>query len=207
MSNNNVPPGFDSGEGDGPKPRYQPPGGFGTAAGQPVSPLSNPDPTPAPGPLERPADWPSPGHSDPANAWGGSSFGQGIYGSYSTGAAVPPNASSRPAGPNNYYAYPPAGSPGLPVPLDPQAEAYRLAAKRVNARLDFYKHLTSYVIVNVFLWSIALLSGSLFRGGFWPIWITVFWGIGLASQAWQVFGSFEHRQQQMIEEEMRRMRK
>jgi hypothetical protein len=52
-------------------------------------------------------------------------------------------------------------------------------------RRDFGWHFATYVIINgflVFIWSIG-------GGGFWPIWVIVPWGIGLAFHAWYAFGS------------------
>lgn len=178
---------------DNQKPRYQPPG----LSGHNNDPLAG-----------RPTDWPAP--TAPGS---GSTTGQGAWGNYTAGAPLSPNQTY---GDNSNYNYTvPVQPPGYDLPLvDPaaqaQAEAYRRASKRVQARLDFYKHLTSYLIVNGFLWGIALLT-SLGSGRFgwntiWPIWITIFWGIGLASQWWNVFGDTEHRRQQMIEEELRKFR-
>ena len=58
------------------------------------------------------------------------------------------------------------------------------AVKRVKSRRDFKTHVVSYVLVNALLIIIWALSG---RGYFWPIWIIVGWGIGLAFNAWSVY--------------------
>jgi 2TM domain len=103
-----------------------------------------------------------------------------------------------------------APSAYAPLAPDPQAEAYKRAARRVQAKLDFYRHLASYLIVNAALWIVAFMTtwgASSWTAKFWPIWITIFWGIGLASQAWQVFGPGEHMKERMIEEEMRKMQR
>jgi len=108
---------------------------------------------------------------------------------------------------------PPASMPYLTQPsLDPQAELYRRAAKRADAKLHFYRHLRSYLIVNIFLWLIALFtgfnsgSGSFWSFG-WPLWVTLFWGIGLVFEYVNVFMINDQRKQDMIEAEMRRMRR
>ena len=60
-----------------------------------------------------------------------------------------------------------------------------LAAKRHVAKLRaFYVSLSTYVVVNIMLFVIDLVSG----GGWWFYWVTVFWGIGLLFQAWDVWG-------------------
>lgn len=59
-----------------------------------------------------------------------------------------------------------------------------LAAKRHVAKLRaFYTSLVIYVIVNVMLFFIDLVTD----GGWWFWWVTVFWGIGLAFQAFDLF--------------------
>jgi hypothetical protein len=144
-----------------------------------------------------------------------------------TGNPSPWNSPSQPAGQGWYQ--PPTTMTGydakFPIPnADPQAPvpptpvqmpydaAYRQAEKRVQARLRFYKHLTSYLIVNGFLWIIAFM-GWIGSGAssvwtlIWPVWVSVFWGIGLLSDYIQTFSLNETTRQRMIEEEMRRMRR
>ncbi len=210
MSEENLP------TGPRPQPRYQPPAMSGSAAT---------------GGEQRPNDWPAPNYSPPQP-------GYGAWGNYQPGdptEGYPPNPGGYgyPYGlpyklskkvrrrmrryqarndyrhhhsDYNYMVGPETMVP--PVPEDPQAAAYRQAARRVEARLRFYKHLTIYLMINGFLWFIALAtvhSGSL-MGRIWPIWITVFWGIGLFSEWWRVFGSDDRRREDMIQEELRRMR-
>jgi hypothetical protein len=64
--------------------------------------------------------------------------------------------------------------------------------------------LQSYLVVNAFLWAIALITMNPGHPSFWPIWITVFWGIGLFAQYWQISGREEEQRRRMIDEEMRR---
>jgi hypothetical protein len=67
---------------------------------------------------------------------------------------------------------------------DPQL--WRLA----QARARFKSHLLTYLLVNALLWGIWLVGGHHFYGGGlpWPIWSTVFWGFGVASQGLRVYG-------------------
>jgi hypothetical protein len=58
------------------------------------------------------------------------------------------------------------------------------AAKRIKTRRDFMMHLGSYVIINAMMIAIWALGS---RVGFWPIWILVPWGVGLAFHGWWVF--------------------
>ena len=87
---------------------------------------------------------------------------------------------------------------------DPQAEAYRQASKRIRARLDFQKHLWSYLLVNGFLWAIYFMTLNPAHQTFWPIWSTVFWGIGVLAQWWNLSRRQDDRQRRMVDEEMRR---
>lgn len=50
----------------------------------------------------------------------------------------------------------------------------RLAHKRAGARMGLYAHATVYVLVNLGLWTMALLSGK-----HWAVFPTLGWGLGL----------------------------
>jgi hypothetical protein len=64
---------------------------------------------------------------------------------------------------------------------NPQAEAYRQAELRVKAKMGFYWHLATYLIVNGFLTVIYLLTSWAGDGFYYPwiIWPLAGWGIGL----------------------------
>jgi hypothetical protein len=189
------------------RPRYQAPttGGPGSRAAGPNSQPSASAYGPAqkqttPDPF-RPTDWPAPAQAYPAP---GPSFGAyppppapGTY-DWTTAAAE--------AKSGNLYHYENYNGAAFqpPQPLDPQAEAYRQASRRVRARLDFQKHLWSYLLVNGFLWIIYFMTMNPAHQTFWPIWSTVFWGIGVAAQWWQLSGREDDRRRRMVEEEMRR---
>jgi hypothetical protein len=102
-------------------------------------------------------------------------------------------------------------SPGNPNEQQYQA-AYRQAERRVRAKLGFYWHLASYVLVNGLLIAIYLLTGPLIGGGNtypWFIWPMFGWGIGLLFHFLGTFVfsnvSSDENRRRMIEEEMRRM--
>ena len=85
-----------------------------------------------------------------------------------------------------------------------QNEAYQRAKKRVEAKIGFYRHLTSYLFINAVLLVINLIASPETLWFYWPL---IFWGIGLASHALSVFGPASHsthKKEKMIEDEMRR---
>jgi len=62
---------------------------------------------------------------------------------------------------------------------------YDEARKRVKALKGFYTNLFFYVIVNIFLLIINLITTP---GNLWVLWVVFGWGIGIALQAFSVFG-------------------
>ncbi|MBL8008555.1 MAG: 2TM domain-containing protein [Ignavibacteria bacterium] len=62
---------------------------------------------------------------------------------------------------------------------------YEDARKRVKALKGFYSNLVTYIIVNTFLAIINIITSP---GHYWFIWVVIGWGIGLAFQAFSVFG-------------------
>jgi hypothetical protein len=64
--------------------------------------------------------------------------------------------------------------------MEPKDELLWQVAKK---RAAFKKHAASYVIVNIFLWAVWFFSTRPYTDEEpfpWPIWVMVFWGIGLA---------------------------
>lgn len=58
-------------------------------------------------------------------------------------------------------------------------QLWRIAKKRV----EFKRHLATYIIINGFLWALWFFTGQeeMDEPNFpWPIWSTIGWGIGLA---------------------------
>jgi hypothetical protein len=62
------------------------------------------------------------------------------------------------------------------------------ALRRLKKRRDLKAHAVVYALVNLVVWgiwiAIAANSGSWWP---WPIFLTLFWGIGLAMNAWDVY--------------------
>ena len=65
-----------------------------------------------------------------------------------------------------------------------QEQRYQRAHARVQALKGFYTHATAYVVVNIALFVINLVTG----GGWWFYWPLIGWGIGLGVHALNVFG-------------------
>lgn len=59
------------------------------------------------------------------------------------------------------------------------------ARERVEQLKGFYSHLAIFIVVNVILILINILTSP---GSWWFYWVTLFWGIGLAFHAANVFG-------------------
>ena len=64
-------------------------------------------------------------------------------------------------------------------------ELRKLALVQVKKKRDFANHAITYVIVNALLLVIWALTGA---GFFWPGFVIAGWGIGLALNAWDVYG-------------------
>jgi hypothetical protein len=72
------------------------------------------------------------------------------------------------------------------VPVDEEQLRER-AHERLKAKRDFKTHLFIYVAVNavlVVIWAVTSDGGDLF----WPIFPILGWGIGVAANAWDVYG-------------------
>ena len=62
---------------------------------------------------------------------------------------------------------------------------YQLAIKRVEEKRDFLIHLMAYILVNGVFWAVWFWGDW---GDFpWPIFITFFWGIGLAAHFFEAY--------------------
>ena len=66
-----------------------------------------------------------------------------------------------------------------------EEESYKRAKKRVGELRGFYEHLIAYVVVNIMLVIINLVTSP---DTLWFYWVTVFWGIGVICHAISVYG-------------------
>ena len=64
-----------------------------------------------------------------------------------------------------------------PPPPDKDPHLWRMAQKRAS----FKAHLSTYVVINAFLWLLWFFTGSKENGSGipWPAWSTIGWGVGL----------------------------
>jgi hypothetical protein len=87
-------------------------------------------------------------------------------------------------------------------------EARERVIKRMKKRQEFYIHLAVYVGVNLFLWFIGLLTGSLEFP--WPLIVMFGWGIGLFAHGVETYfqssPQIEERREQAIQRELERER-
>jgi hypothetical protein len=63
------------------------------------------------------------------------------------------------------------------------------ALRRLKKRRDFTGHLVAYVLINLVVWGIWLVIGLSSHSWWpWPVFVTLGWGIGVAFNAWDVYG-------------------
>jgi hypothetical protein len=55
-------------------------------------------------------------------------------------------------------------------------DAYERARRRVKEVKGFYNHLITFIVINIFLAVINIITSP---GSWWFYWITIFWGFGL----------------------------
>jgi len=93
-------------------------------------------------------------------------------------------------------------------------EIRNLAIRRVRRKRGFFSHLTVYLVVNAVLWCMWALSSSAGYGwGMhgaaypWPVFITVFWGMGLIFHGLSVFAFHGGWEQKEINKEIKQIKK
>lgn len=67
-----------------------------------------------------------------------------------------------------------------------QSEEYQEAKRKVTKLRGFHRHLGLFVIINAVLIILNLIMSP---GNFWFYWVTLFWGIAIVWQAYDVFGN------------------
>jgi len=85
-----------------------------------------------------------------------------------------------------------------------EIEIRRRVETKYDERNALLIHFTSYAGVNVLVWATWLFSG----GGFpWPLFVTVFWGIGMVGHLLDYYhkhGGGARKREERIDEEVRR---
>ena len=80
--------------------------------------------------------------------------------------------------------------------------------RRVNRRYKFYRSLGSYLTTNIILWGIYFVTNGFHIDGTpWPLWVTLFWGIGMVSEGVKVFtesGFMDNMRERDLEREFER---
>lgn len=67
-------------------------------------------------------------------------------------------------------------------------ELRQQALRRVKKRRDLGAHVLVYVLVNAVVWGVWAVVGANSQSWWpWPIFLTLFWGIGLVMNAWDVY--------------------
>ena len=90
-----------------------------------------------------------------------------------------------------------------PEPPRTDDELRAAAVRSVKKKQDFRGHLVVYVLVNAMLVGIWAVTGA---GFFWPIFPILGWGIGVAMNAWDVYGRRPASEEQ-IQQEIERLRR
>ena len=84
---------------------------------------------------------------------------------------------------------------------DDLAELRQLAVTRLRKKRDLQAHLLAYVLVNLLINAIWLLTGAHF---YWPMFPLLGWGIGIAFHVWDVYQP-ETPSEERIRREMQRL--
>lgn len=83
---------------------------------------------------------------------------------------------------------------------DPR-DRYSAAEQRARVKLDFYRHVVTYVLVMAVLAVINLITTP---GYMWFLWPAAGWGIGLIAHATNVFAFSDAALKRLTERELRR---
>jgi 2TM domain-containing protein len=82
----------------------------------------------------------------------------------------------------------------------PEQAARDQAVQRLKKQRDFRGHLLAYLLVNTLL---VVIWATTSHGFFWPAFVIVPWGLGVAANAWDVYGR-QRLPEEAIQHEMER---
>ena len=88
---------------------------------------------------------------------------------------------------------------------DDDPELHRLARRRADARMGFYKHLAAYLGVNALLLVINLATSAEYLWFLWPL---LGWGVAIAGHAARVYrvGRGPGLRQRLEEQELQKLK-
>jgi heme O synthase-like polyprenyltransferase len=89
-----------------------------------------------------------------------------------------------------------------PAPSGEFVDEREQARTRIKKRRDLRTHTLVFLLVNMATIGIWAITDS--HGFFWPVFLIVFWGIGLVMNAWDVYVSSEISERD-IDREISRM--
>ena len=85
-------------------------------------------------------------------------------------------------------------------------EKERMLWKQAKKRVDFKRHLRTYIIINGVLWGIWLFTGmETDHDEFvpWPVWPTLGWGIGIV---FNYFNAYHSHKAEAVEREYEKLK-
>ncbi|HET6532336.1 MAG TPA: 2TM domain-containing protein [Actinoplanes sp.] len=88
-----------------------------------------------------------------------------------------------------------------PAPSEGDTALRQLAVTQLRKKRDLQAHVIAYVMVNLFLNGIWLLTGA---GFYWPMFPLFGWGIGVAFHIWDVYAP-EKPTEEQVRREMDRL--
>jgi hypothetical protein len=90
--------------------------------------------------------------------------------------------------------------------MNEMTEKERMLWKQAKKRVEFKRHLWTYIIINGFLWALWLFGGmDKNENEFmpWPIWPTLGWGIGIV---FNYFGAYHSDKAGAVEREYEKLK-
>jgi fatty acid desaturase len=87
-----------------------------------------------------------------------------------------------------------------------QQDLRTTAMRSLHRKAEFRRHLFTYAVVNLLLIAIWAAIGVTAGGWFpWPLFPIVFWGLGIVTQAWYVYGDRRRLTEDDVQREMQRL--
>lgn len=71
---------------------------------------------------------------------------------------------------------------------DVSSDARSQAIRSIRRKRGFRMQVAVYLVINALLWVLWFVTGGAEDQGYWPAFVSVAWGLGLAASAWSTFG-------------------